>query len=115
MKEYMKKYPEPVPIVGGAGTAALFHCNLLHASGHNLSAEDRWQIFFCFNQCKNRPADVENPAPGLRPFAQLDAPNLSAETASLRQVESWQLNPPTSPRRFPALHPQFPYTSRHSR
>ena len=63
MREYMKKYPEPVPIVGGAGTAALFHCNLLHASGHNLSAEDRWQIFFCFNQCKNRPADVENPRP----------------------------------------------------
>ena len=63
MKDYMKRLPAPVPITGGAGTAAIFHCNLLHASGHNLSAEDRWQIFFCFNQCKNRPADLENPRP----------------------------------------------------
>ena len=63
MKDYMKRLPAPVPITGGAGTAAIFHCNLLHASGHNLSAEDRWQIFFCFNQCKNRPADIEKPRP----------------------------------------------------
>ena len=63
MKSYMQRFPEPVAITGGAGTAAIFHCNLLHASGHNLSSEDRWQIFFCFNQCKNRPADVENPRP----------------------------------------------------
>ena len=63
MKKYMKQFPKPVPITGGAGTAAIFHCNLLHASGHNLSSEDRWQIFFCFNRCKNRPEDVENPRP----------------------------------------------------
>ena len=63
MKEYMKKFPAPVPITGGAGTTAIFHCNLLHASGHNLSSEDRWQIFFCFNKCSNRPIDVESPRP----------------------------------------------------
>lgn len=63
MKEYMKQFPDPVAISGGMGTAAIFNCNLLHASGHNLSAEDRWQIFFCFNQCKNHPADVETPRP----------------------------------------------------
>ena len=63
MKKYMKEFPTPVPITGGAGTAAIFHCNLLHASGHNLSSEDRWQIFFCFNRCKNRPKDIENPRP----------------------------------------------------
>lgn len=63
MQAYMKRFPAPVPITGKAGTAAIFHCNLLHASGHNLSPEDRWQIFFCFNQCKNRPADIEAPRP----------------------------------------------------
>ena len=63
MKEFMSQHAEPVAITGGPGTAAIFHCNLLHASGHNLSAEDRWQIFFCFNQCKNHPTDVENPRP----------------------------------------------------
>ena len=63
MKKYFKEFPEPVPIIGGPGTAAIFHCNLLHASGHNLSSEDRWQIFFCFNKCANRPDTVDNPRP----------------------------------------------------
>jgi ectoine hydroxylase len=63
MRSYLKQFPEPVAIKGKAGSAAIFHCNLLHASGHNLSADDRWQTYFCFNQCANRPADVENPRP----------------------------------------------------
>jgi len=45
------------------GDAALFHCNLLHASGHNLSARDRWQAYFCYNRVANRPADVDQPRP----------------------------------------------------
>lgn len=63
MRAYLKQFPDPVPITGKAGTAAIFHCNLLHASGHNLSADDRWQAYFCFNRCSNRPADVANPRP----------------------------------------------------
>lgn len=63
MRELMRHYPEPVPITGKAGSAAIFHCNLLHASGHNLSPRDRWQAYFCFNRCANRPADVANPRP----------------------------------------------------
>jgi ectoine hydroxylase len=47
--------PPPVPVVGPAGTAVVFHCNLLHASGHNLSAEDRWHIYISFNSCANAP------------------------------------------------------------
>src|SRR5258708_763937 len=41
--------------VATAGTCVLFHCNLLHASGHNLSAEDRWHIYISFNACANAP------------------------------------------------------------
>lgn len=63
MCDMIARYPDPVRVDGKAGTAAIFHCNLLHASGHNLSAEDRWQAYFCFNTVKNRPADVENPRP----------------------------------------------------
>src|SRR5436853_7703341 len=51
----LKKSPAPVPITGPAGTALLFHCNLLHASGHNLSPEDRWHIYISFNACANAP------------------------------------------------------------
>ena len=51
----LKESRPAVPIVGPAGTAMLFHCNLLHASGHNLSAEDRWHIYISFNACANAP------------------------------------------------------------
>jgi ectoine hydroxylase len=51
----LKESAAPQPIVGPAGTAVLFHCNLLHASGHNLSAEDRWHIYISFNSCANAP------------------------------------------------------------
>jgi ectoine hydroxylase len=53
--EVLKSSPPAVPIVGPAGTAVLFHCNLLHASGHNLTAEDRWHIYISFNSCANAP------------------------------------------------------------
>ena len=51
----LKDSPPPVSVVGPAGTAVVFHCNLLHASGHNLSAEDRWHIYISFNACANAP------------------------------------------------------------
>src|SRR2546422_5254177 len=49
----LRNSPPAVPVVGPAGTAVLFHCNLLHASGHNLTAEDRWHIYISFNSCAN--------------------------------------------------------------
>src|SRR5438477_314949 len=55
MIEVLRSSPAPAPIVGPAGTCVLFHCNLLHASGHNLSAEDRWHIYLSFNACANAP------------------------------------------------------------
>ncbi len=63
MIDVLKNSPTPVPIVGPAGTAALFHCNLLHASGHNLSAEDRWHIYISFNACANAPQFTEQSRP----------------------------------------------------
>lgn len=63
MKRRMAESPAPVPVAGRAGTCAIFHCNLMHASGHNLSHRDRWQAYFCFNTCANRPRDVPNPRP----------------------------------------------------
>ena len=63
MKRRMAESPAPVPITGRAGGCAIFHCNLMHASGHNLSHHDRWQAYFCFNTCANRPREVDNPRP----------------------------------------------------
>ncbi len=55
--------PEPVAITGQAGDAALFHCLLVHASGHNLSRHNRWQAYFCYNTVENRPQPVPDPRP----------------------------------------------------
>ena len=55
MIEVLRASPSPVPVVGRAGTAVLFHCNVLHASGHNLSAEDRWHIYISCNAVANAP------------------------------------------------------------
>jgi ectoine hydroxylase len=63
MKRLIAEHGEPVPITGKPGSAVVFHCNLLHASGHNLSASDRWQAYFCYNTCANRPREVESPRP----------------------------------------------------
>ena len=63
VRELMARLPPPVAITGSPGTAVIFHCNVLHASGHNLSGSDRWQIYLCYNRCANRPADVGTPRP----------------------------------------------------
>jgi ectoine hydroxylase len=63
MIEMLRAGPAPVAITGRAGLAAIFHCNLMHASGHNLSERDRWQAYLCFNRVANRPLDVDNPRP----------------------------------------------------
>ena len=63
MRDMIARYPAPVPVTGKPGTAVFFHCNNFHASWHNLSAQDRCQMYFCFNRVANRPADVENPRP----------------------------------------------------
>ena len=53
----------PVPIVGVAGTVVLFHSNLVHGSGHNMSPWDRRQIYVVYNPVANKPSAVESPRP----------------------------------------------------
>lgn len=61
--EIMARSPEPVPIIGKPGTVVFFHPDILHASGHNLSAHDRWQVYLVYNRVSNRPDDVPAPRP----------------------------------------------------
>ena len=61
--EIMERSPDPVPIVGKPGTVVFFHPLILHASGHNLSRFDRWQVYFVYNRVANRPREVANPRP----------------------------------------------------
>lgn len=41
-RERIRRYGPPVAIRSKPGDAVIFDCNLLHASGHNLSADNRW-------------------------------------------------------------------------
>ena len=61
--ELMEQCPDPVPITGEAGTMVLFHPNIFHASGHNLSRRPRWHVFVVYNRVANRQAEVANRRP----------------------------------------------------
>jgi len=64
MRQFLRDSPAPVPITGGAGTAVLFHCNIVHGSGHNLTQNDRWHVYVAYNPSANRPNPVPpNPRP----------------------------------------------------
>ena len=54
---------KPVPVVGSAGSVVLYHCNLIHGSGHNMSPRDRRQITIVYNPVANNPLPVEQPRP----------------------------------------------------
>jgi ectoine hydroxylase len=61
--DIMARHPDPVPITGAPGTTVLFHPNILHASGHNLSRRSRWHVFMVYCRVASRPQDVPNPRP----------------------------------------------------
>ena len=52
---------KPVPVTGAAGTVAVFHSNVIHGSGHNMSARDRRQLYVVYNPVANRQRPVANP------------------------------------------------------
>jgi ectoine hydroxylase len=63
MLDAMQRCPDPVAVTGPPGTGALFHCNLMHASGHNLSRHSRWHAYTAFNTVANRARPVAKTRP----------------------------------------------------
>ena len=53
--EIAKERHERVAMEMQPGDAAFFHCNLLHASGQNRSADPRWTLICCYNARANDP------------------------------------------------------------
>jgi ectoine hydroxylase len=51
---------------GPPGSILLFHCNLVHASGSNLTPWSRWIVYLSLNRCDNairrfsRPTHIAN-------------------------------------------------------
>ena len=54
---------KPVPVLGPAGSVVLYHSNLIHGAGHNMSPRDRRQIYIVYNPVANKPLPVEQPRP----------------------------------------------------
>jgi ectoine hydroxylase len=64
MIDLLRKGPRPVAISGGPGTAVLFHCKMVHGSGHNLAPNDRWHHYMAYNTVANKPNPIPaNPRP----------------------------------------------------
>jgi ectoine hydroxylase len=83
IRDVLRTSPSPVPITGGPGTGVLFHCQIVHASGHNLAANDRWHVYMAYNPSVNRPDPVpENPRPDYV-VSQNYTPLVQAEDDSL--------------------------------
>lgn len=51
------------PITGEPGDVVFFECELLHASGHNLSPLPRNVFIVAYNAIDNKPRSVANPRP----------------------------------------------------
>ena len=60
------RHGEPVPVIGGPGTVALFHPWLVHGSGHNMSIHSRWHLYFVYNAVPNTMTAVDNPRPPFK-------------------------------------------------
>ena len=73
----MAEHGDPVAITGDPGTMVLFHPNLLHASGHNLSRSSRWAVYTVYNRISNRQVAVDQPRPEWAVALQFDRVELS--------------------------------------
>ena len=93
MRAFLRENPTAVAISGGPGTAVLFHCKMVHASGHNLAANDRWHVYVAYNPSANKPNPIpQNPrgdyvvSRNYRPLEMLENDALEREAATASRV-----------------------------
>jgi ectoine hydroxylase len=73
---------EPVAMTGEPGTVVIFHGDMIHGSGHNMSIHARWILYTVFSAVSNRPQSVAKPraeykaARHAKPTELLDAPSI---------------------------------------
>ncbi len=86
--EIMTRFGDPVPITGKPGTVVLFHPNIVHGSGHNMSRHARWHIYTVYNQVSNRPHGIENPRPEWVVARRCDALETGSDDGILRLADA---------------------------
>ena len=84
MAALVGRYGEPVAVTGEPGTVVIFHVDMIHGAGHNMSIHYRWILYIVFSAVSNRPQPVPRPredfqasrrAPAIVPS---DAPTILA-------------------------------------
>jgi ectoine hydroxylase len=76
-----------VSLPGKAGSAVLFHCNLIHGSNHNMAPQARRSVIFAYNNIDNKPRPVANPRPDYVVSRRFDIVRLEDEDSLLRLTD----------------------------
>jgi ectoine hydroxylase len=103
--EQMRKHCELVYAEMEPGDGLFFHCNVMHRSDQNRSADRRWTVLFCFNAARNDPY-LEHHHPRYTPLVRVadqaikDAGVTFAE-ASGDHFRKAFANPPELKKRMP--------------
>jgi ectoine hydroxylase len=63
MIEITGRLGDPVAVTGEPGSVVLFHANMIHGSGHNMSPRPRWQAYLVYNALSNVLGPVPKPRP----------------------------------------------------
>ena len=77
-----------VSLPGKAGSAVVFHCNLIHGSNHNMAPLPRRSVIFAYNDIDNKPRPVANPRPDYVVSRRFDIVRLEDEDSLLRLSRS---------------------------
>jgi len=88
VKSILRRSPKPVPLIGPPGTCVLFHADILHASGHNLSANDRRQAYVVYNPVANKPHVLEKPRPDHVCSTNVAPISMGADDGVIRAAEA---------------------------
>jgi len=90
MAEIVDRFGEPVAITGDPGTVAIFHGDMVHGSGHNMSVHSRWILYIVYAAASNRPQAVPKPRAEFKaarhaaPLSLSDAPSILDAVAAQR-------------------------------
>jgi ectoine hydroxylase len=87
----LRNAAKPVPIVGPAGTALIFHCNLLHASGHNPQRRGPLARLHLLQRLRQRAA--------LRPRNQAGLGRVAQQRAAADRGPRFRRSPTINPGR----------------
>lgn len=63
LRARLREGPPPVAVEAGAGAILFFDSLVCHASGHNLSPEDRRILYVTYNRCDNAPVRYDTGRP----------------------------------------------------